>query len=80
MYVCRCLSDIRTVGTRLLRVSCRALGSEGTMTQTGDSDSTATSVAVLNTLPWERTEVLPLTGGAPDHQQPCLGIVADYTV
>uniref|UniRef100_A0AAZ3P629 alpha-mannosidase n=1 Tax=Oncorhynchus tshawytscha TaxID=74940 RepID=A0AAZ3P629_ONCTS len=48
---------------RLLRVSCRALGSEGTMTKTGDSDSTATSVAVLNTLPWERTEVLPLTGG-----------------
>uniref|UniRef100_A0AAZ3PI73 alpha-mannosidase n=1 Tax=Oncorhynchus tshawytscha TaxID=74940 RepID=A0AAZ3PI73_ONCTS len=44
------------------------------------SDSTATSVAVLNTLPWERTEVLPLTGGAPDHHQPCLGTIADYTV
>uniref|UniRef100_A0A8C7GFJ3 alpha-mannosidase n=1 Tax=Oncorhynchus kisutch TaxID=8019 RepID=A0A8C7GFJ3_ONCKI len=43
----RYYQDIRTVGTRLLR----------------DSDSTATSVAVLNTLPWERTEVLPLTGG-----------------
>ncbi|XP_071004833.1 alpha-mannosidase 2C1 [Oncorhynchus clarkii lewisi] len=71
----RYYQDIRTVGTRLLRVSCRALGSEGTMTQTGDSDSTATSVAVLNTLPWERTEVLPLTGGAPDHQQPCLALV-----
>uniref|UniRef100_A0AAZ3RRR5 alpha-mannosidase n=1 Tax=Oncorhynchus tshawytscha TaxID=74940 RepID=A0AAZ3RRR5_ONCTS len=42
--------------------------------------STATSVAVLNTLPWERTEVLPLTGGAPDHHQPCLGTIADYTV
>uniref|UniRef100_A0AAZ3SIF2 Glycoside hydrolase family 38 central domain-containing protein n=1 Tax=Oncorhynchus tshawytscha TaxID=74940 RepID=A0AAZ3SIF2_ONCTS len=41
--------------------------------------STATSVAVLNTLPWERTEVLPLTGGAPDHHQPCLGTIADYT-
>uniref|UniRef100_A0AAZ3NXT0 alpha-mannosidase n=1 Tax=Oncorhynchus tshawytscha TaxID=74940 RepID=A0AAZ3NXT0_ONCTS len=42
--------------------------------------STATSVAVLNTLPWERTEVLPLTGGAPDHHQPCLGTIADYTI
>uniref|UniRef100_A0A673YP52 alpha-mannosidase n=1 Tax=Salmo trutta TaxID=8032 RepID=A0A673YP52_SALTR len=28
----------------------------------GNTDSTDTSVAVLNTLPWERTEVLPLAG------------------
>uniref|UniRef100_A0A673YPV6 alpha-mannosidase n=1 Tax=Salmo trutta TaxID=8032 RepID=A0A673YPV6_SALTR len=44
----------------------------------GNTDSTDTSVAVLNTLPWERTEVLPLAGGAPEHQQPCLGRVTDY--
>ncbi|CAB1331752.1 unnamed protein product [Coregonus sp. 'balchen'] len=64
----RYYQDIRTVGTRLLRVSCEALGSTGAAPRTGDS-------AVLNTLPWERTEVLPLTGGAPDLQQPGLALV-----
>uniref|UniRef100_A0A673YPN0 alpha-mannosidase n=1 Tax=Salmo trutta TaxID=8032 RepID=A0A673YPN0_SALTR len=74
----RYYQDIRTTGTRLLRVSCEALVSKGATTQTGNTDSTDTSVAVLNTLPWERTEVLPLAGGAPEHQQPCLGRVTDY--
>ncbi|XP_045063760.1 alpha-mannosidase 2C1 isoform X2 [Coregonus clupeaformis] len=64
----RYYQDIRTVGTRLLRVSCEALGATGAAPRTGDS-------AVLNTLPWERTEVLPLTGGAPDLQQPGLALV-----
>ncbi|XP_029607847.1 alpha-mannosidase 2C1 isoform X2 [Salmo trutta] len=71
----RYYQDIRTTGTRLLRVSCEALVSKGATTQTGNTDSTDTSVAVLNTLPWERTEVLPLAGGAPEHQQPCLALV-----
>uniref|UniRef100_A0AAZ3R5B5 alpha-mannosidase n=1 Tax=Oncorhynchus tshawytscha TaxID=74940 RepID=A0AAZ3R5B5_ONCTS len=36
--------------------------------------STATSVAVLNTLPWERTEVLPLTGALVT--VPSVGVVS----
>jgi len=47
--------DIRRVGGGLLRDACRHLGSKG---------QTCESSAVLNSLPWERHEVIELQDGA----------------
>ncbi|KAJ8002432.1 hypothetical protein DPEC_G00158840 [Dallia pectoralis] len=64
--------EIRTVGTKLLQKSCEALVATG---QTGvRGQRTEVRVpAVLNTLPWERSEVLPLTDGTTN--QPVLALV-----
>lgn len=46
-------SEIRTTGSRLLLAACESLG-------TTPGKNVGSSMAVLNTLPWERTEVISL--------------------
>lgn len=48
-------SEIRTTGSRLLLAACESLG-------TSPYKGAGSSMAVLNTLPWERTEVVSLSG------------------
>ncbi|XDV52784.1 hypothetical protein PO909_021447 [Leuciscus waleckii] len=47
--------EIRTAGSRLLLAACESLGSS-------PDKAVGSSTAVLNTLPWERTEVISLPG------------------
>ncbi|XP_051739378.1 alpha-mannosidase 2C1 isoform X2 [Ctenopharyngodon idella] len=47
--------EIRTTGSRLLLAACESLG-------TSPYKGAGSSMAVLNTLPWERTEVVSLSG------------------
>uniref|UniRef100_A0A6Q2ZN64 Glycoside hydrolase family 38 central domain-containing protein n=1 Tax=Esox lucius TaxID=8010 RepID=A0A6Q2ZN64_ESOLU len=60
--------EIRSVGTRLLQVAGEALVAKG-QTEVRGQRSEDKGPVVLNTLPWERTEVVPLTDGTTD--QPC---------
>ncbi|KAL0968905.1 hypothetical protein UPYG_G00273480 [Umbra pygmaea] len=61
----RYYQDIHTDGTKLLHMACETLEVTGQTEVRGH--------AVLNTLPWERTEVIPLVGASRD--QPALAMV-----
>ncbi|XP_064169237.1 alpha-mannosidase 2C1 [Anguilla rostrata] len=67
--------DIRRAGARLLEEACGALWTEA---QRGG----ASAIAALNTLPWERTEVISLPGGVPEPPRlalvkvPSIGVAA----
>ncbi|KAG9341240.1 hypothetical protein JZ751_019681 [Albula glossodonta] len=68
----RYYQDIRREGAKLLLQACEALW---------EGPQRGSTTAVLNTLPWERSEVITLPGGAPEPQLalvkiPSIGVAA----